>query len=37
MRNMSESEEIHLLQGENNAMHLTQDDYEYSLNNRKHP
>jgi hypothetical protein len=24
-----------MLQGENNAMHLTQYDYEYSLNNRK--
>jgi hypothetical protein len=28
-------EEVHLLQGESNSMHLTQDDYEYSLNNRK--
>jgi hypothetical protein len=28
-------EEIHLLQEENNTMHLTQDDYEDSLNTRK--
>jgi len=28
-------EEIHMLQGEKNTMHLTQYDYEYSLNNRK--
>jgi hypothetical protein len=29
------TEEVHLLQDENNAMHLTQNDYEYSLNPRK--
>jgi hypothetical protein len=29
-------EEIHLLKGGNNSMHLAQYDYEYSLNCEKH-
>jgi hypothetical protein len=29
-------EEVHLLQDENNSMHLTQNDYEDSLNPKKH-
>jgi hypothetical protein len=28
-------EEIHMLQGENNSIHITKDDYEHSLNGRK--
>jgi hypothetical protein len=32
---LNTQEEIHLLQDENNAIHLTQNDYENSLNPRK--